>query len=277
MRDMNDEERKVFDEKQDYIAKLKDSMAQEEMDSLLPKEIQEMIDAPVFTFGQVKLYPRGDLNRYLESAYSGSPVSTRLNSLEGEVSDLGRKLEDTKKEANEYVAEIERLEEELKEAKDRKFRAQLSQDPNEASMVGVNVGIKTFYPGECNGFMYCMVSDWMRNHRPQIPSEGVRAYELAKDFRDALLEQIDLKKAEEYSKEFKEKIRKAVDEAFASTPTDITPLLQIGFTNKTRKNSPHFKVAWLDRDDYTFIIAKTPSDKNSAENCKRNIISRICI
>lgn len=275
MREMNDDEKKVFDRKMDYIAKLKDSMTQEELDGILPRDITEAMGAPSFRFGDRRYYPRTDFNEYLESSFSGSTVSGRMEELEGQVGDLNEKLEHTKREADGYVAEIERLEAELKEAKAKGYRP--SPDGKTRSVLMDIEPVEVHYRGEVNMLIESMFTEWLRNHRPQTPSENVRAYEIARALKDTVLAKADLREDRRRADDFRASIEKAVDAVYATTPTDVAPLLAIGFTNRTRKGSPHWKLSWADKDDYIFVIPKTPGDRNGQENCKRGIVSRLCI
>lgn len=275
MRDMNEDERKVYSEKMDYIAKLKDSMDQSEMDGLLPKEIQAKMDTPRFTFGGEYLYPRKDFNDYLEASFTGSPMAERLSGLERTNAELEAQVSHLKAEGNQYVEEIERLEKEVKDLKAKSYRD--DDDQHTIDVHPMPLKAPLFFQGEMESFTYQLVGEWMRNHRPQTPSEGVRAYELAKVYRDSLDEFLDHSDLERRSTEFRQKLEKAIDEVHSTSPTDISPLVALGFVNCTRKNSPHWKIRWKNRDEYTFVIAKTPSDKCSLENCKRNIVSRLCV
>lgn len=278
MRDMNEDERKVYSEKMDYIAKLKDSMDQSEMDSLLPREIQVRLDAPRFHFGGDCLYPRKDFNDYLEASFTGSPIAEKLRRMEAELTELKDQLGHSKEEADAYVADIERLEGELKEAKASRYAPRDNDDQDGGvQLTKLHPKEGAFHKHEMLAFEFSMLCQWMQNHRPQTPAANVRVYQLAKEMRDAMTESFDVKEMEAQAKAFRTLLERAVEECFQSSPTNIRPLLAMGFTDRTRKNSAHWKIAFKDMDDYTFTLSKTPSDSRAVEKCKEDIVRRLCI
>lgn len=259
-----------------YIEKLRDSIGREELDSLITREVADAIELPHFTFGEVTRYPKDDLEECIEAAYSGSPISMKVEELNETIRSL-RASED------EYVAEIERIEGENRELKERvkelnvKPMARRGRPPKADQPDGIDKFLENeWYPYESYTFLKTMLVQWMQNHKPQTPTEDNRAYGIAKAYMEALDDAAG-GEAPMAGKAFRKSIEDAVDEAYESNPTNIMPLVKLGFIDCTGKGSPHWKLTYKGMEGFTFTIAKTPSAPTSKENCKKAICQRLCI